>query len=95
MRPHEMIAELLSIKLRGKARSFVLEAQKRLKSNGSLSATTRRHLKGLYLAHEKSLQEAREARERGRIALLREKMGLTQGELSRRISKPDPDDLGF
>lgn len=90
-----MIAELLSIKLRGKARSFVLNAQRRLKSQGHLSATTRRDLKSLYLSHEKTLREAREARERGRIALLREKMGLSQTELSQRVSKPDPDDLGF
>ena len=95
MRPHEIIAELLSIKLRGNARSFVVDAQKRLKARGHLSATTRRQLKRLYSSHERVLREAEEARERGRIALLREKMGLSQTELSRRISKPDPDDLGF
>jgi len=95
MTHHEMIAALLSIKLGGKARVVVFRARDELRTLGHLTSGTRAALRTVYSRKKRSLREASEARERGRISILRGRTGMTRLDTQKRQTVVDPLDLGF
>ena len=97
----QKIRDLGSIKLSKEKIRFVSLAKESLQSNGSLAPDTRKKLNKIYRDHARSLKSLHESRERARISMARQKMGLSESDVHAlqkarvRTLKAQINDFGF
>lgn len=97
----EMIENLRGIKLSKAARQRVLDLHEKLRAVGAVSFREEQDLRRMHKTHQSAITRLQEARERGRMSLARERLGVTASELERsRLEaledrKRRAEDLGF
>ena len=97
----QLLDDLKQVKLPKSQRVKLTQARVAFQAHGSLPTKVVIELRALYRRHSKSIEKVYEARERARISMAKQRMGLSDEDLrerrEERISglRSQVDDLGF
>ena len=87
---HQLISVLARTRMPVASKGFVIKCRRLRQENGALPTRMVFALRALYRKHSKRIRSDEEARERGRMSMAKEKLGMTEAEVrARRKARED------